>query len=66
MAGRFAGEFSTKGPSKGWACPASSGRLERVAGGNIRRNVRMRSLPGPDKMVAGQLDEGVNGGNRHE
>jgi hypothetical protein len=32
----------------------------------LERNVRMRSSQGPDKMVAGQLDEGVNGGNRHE
>jgi hypothetical protein len=55
-----------KGHAQDWAGPAISGRLERVAGGNIRRNVRMRSSPGPDKMVAGQLDEGVNGGNRHE
>ena len=54
-----------KGRVQDWAGSSSSGRLERVAGGNIRRNVRMRSSPGPDKMVAGQLDEGVNGGNRH-
>ena len=44
-----------KGRAQDWAGRSTSGRLERVAGGNIRRNVRMRSLPGPDKMVAGQL-----------
>jgi len=38
----------------------------RCRGQHLTQHVRMRSSPGPDKMVAGQLDEGVNGGNRHE
>jgi hypothetical protein len=38
----------------------------RCRGQHSTQHVRMRSSPGPDKMVAGQLDEGVNGGNRHE